>query len=236
MKKTFLTVLLLYIFTGIAVAQNLSKTTEYKILLTGASFASPQNGWFEIGCRKLNAEAINRAIGGEAIANTANRMANKDVYEELQLKDKYTDYEVPFDRSNYAAAYDYVIKRYLTECYELRNDTTSKYYNTPYGKPAIIVLCTHWHDCRTVYNESIRKLAAKWGFPLIEFDKYIGFSKNVLHPVTGKPFSQLYSTDIQVTEGIAYGHHPIRGEQSYMQQRMAAIFVDSMNRILPIKY
>ena len=161
---------------------------------------------------------------------------NKDVYEELQLKDKYTDYEVPFDRSNYAAAYDYVIKRYLTECYELRNDTTSKYYNTPYGKPAIIVLCTHWHDCRTVYNESIRKLAAKWGFPLIEFDKYIGFSKNVLHPVTGKPFSQLYSTDIQVTEGIAYGHHPIRGEQSYMQQRMAAIFVDSMNRILPIKY
>ena len=161
---------------------------------------------------------------------------NKDVYEELQLKDKYTDYEVPFDRSNYAAAYDYVIKRYLTECYELRNDTTSKYYNTPYGKPAIIVLCTHWHDCRTVYNESIRKLAAKWGFPLIEFDKYIGFSKNVLHHVTGKPFSQLYSTDIQVTEGIAYGHHPIRGEQSYMQQRMAAIFVDSMNRILPIKY
>ena len=34
MKKTFLTVLLFYIFTGIAVAQNLSKTTEYKILLT----------------------------------------------------------------------------------------------------------------------------------------------------------------------------------------------------------
>ena len=48
-------------------------------------------------------------------------------YEELQLKDKYTDYEVPFDRSNYAAAYDYVIKRYLTECYELRNDTTVSY-------------------------------------------------------------------------------------------------------------
>lgn len=111
MKKTFLTVLLFYIFTGIAVAQNLSKTTEYKILLTGASFASPQNGWFEIGCRKLNAEAINRAIGGEAIANTANRMANgtlyskeelenidalvimqvhnKDVYEELQRIMKY---------------------------------------------------------------------------------------------------------------------------------------------------
>ena len=80
------------------------------------------------------------------------------------------------------------------------------------------------------------KVSENSPLPLIEFDKYIGFSKNVLHPVTGKPFSQLYSTDIQVTEGIAYGHHPIRGEQSYMQQRMAAIFVDSMNRILPIKY
>ena len=163
MKKTFLAVLLFHIFIGIAIAQSSSKSTEYKILLTGASFASPQNGWFEIGCRKLNAQAINRAIGGEAIANTANRMAdgtlyskeeleeidalvimqvhNKDVYEELQLKDKYTNYEVPFDRSNYAAAYDYVIKRYITECYELRNDTTSKYYNTPYGKPAIIASC-----------------------------------------------------------------------------------------------
>ena len=86
MKKTFLTVLLFYIFTGIAVAQNLSKTTEYKILLTGASFASPQNGWFEIGCRKLNAEAINRAIGGEAIANTANRMANGTLYSKEELE------------------------------------------------------------------------------------------------------------------------------------------------------
>ena len=91
MKKTFLTVLLFYIFTGIAVAQNLSKTTEYKILLTGASFASPQNGWFEIGCRKLNAEAINRAIGGEAIANTANRMANGTLYSKEELENILID-------------------------------------------------------------------------------------------------------------------------------------------------
>lgn len=65
MKKTFLAVLLFHIFIGIAIAQSSSKSTEYKILLTGASFASPQNGWFEIGCRKLNAQAINRAIGGK---------------------------------------------------------------------------------------------------------------------------------------------------------------------------
>lgn len=258
MKKFFIITLLLSFISAQAItAQMQSSKDKYTILLTGASFASPQNGWFEIGCRKLGATPINRAVGGEAIANTANRMEdgtlyspeeleiidalvimqvhNKDVYEELQLKDSYTDYELPFDRSNYAAAYDYVIKRYITECYELRNNPKSRYYNTPYGKPAVIVLCTHWHDCRTVYNESVRKLAQKWGLPLIEFDKYISFSKNMLHPVTQEPFSTLYSTDTQETEGVVYGHHPIRGEQSYIQQRMAAIFVDTMMKILPIK-
>ena len=87
MKKTFLAVLLFHIFTGIAIAQSSSKSTEYKILLTGASFASPQNGWFEIGCRKLNAQAINRAIGGEAIANTANRMADGTLYSKEELEE-----------------------------------------------------------------------------------------------------------------------------------------------------
>lgn len=257
MKILYSVFLLLFGILEFNNAQTRESRNKYTILLTGASFASPQNGWFEIGCRSLAASPINRAIGGEAIANTANRMEdgtlysheelekidalvimqvhNKDVCEELQLKDKYTDYALPFDRSNYAAAFDYVIKRYITECYELKNDSTSQYYNTPYGKPAIIVLCTHWHDCRTTYNESVRKLAMKWGLPIIEFDKYIGFSKNILHPVTKTPFSVLYSTDTQITEGVEYGHHPIRGEQSYIQRRMAAIFVDTMKRVLPIK-
>jgi len=35
---------------------------------------------------------------------------DKDVFDESQLKPKYTDYQIPFDRSNYAAAFDYVIK------------------------------------------------------------------------------------------------------------------------------
>ncbi len=46
------------------------------------------------------------------------------------------------------------------------------------GKPASIVLCTHWHDSRPIFNTSVRKLAEKWGFPVVEFDRYIGFSKN----------------------------------------------------------
>jgi hypothetical protein len=89
------------------------------------------------------ATPLNRAIGGEAIADAANRMAEGTLYskEELEEVDALVimqvhdrdvsvpnieggvyDYEIPFDRSNYAAAFDYVIKRYLTECYNLKFD------------------------------------------------------------------------------------------------------------------
>lgn len=231
---------------------------KYTILLTGASFASPNNGWFEIGCRNLGAKATNRAIGGEAIANTANKMIDgtlyskeelenidalvimqvhdKDVASEIGLHTSYQDYKIPFDRSNYAAAYDYVIKRYITECYNLRFDKNSKYYDNPNGKPAIIVLCTHWHDARTVYNTSIRKLAAKWGFPLVEFDKYIGFSKDSPHPVTGKQWSILFTdNNTETFNGEIFGWHPQTGQDKYIQQRMAAIFTDLMKKVLPLR-
>lgn len=229
----------------------------YHILLTGASFASSHNGWFEIGCRHLNANAINRAVGGESIANTANRMIegtlwsfeefdkldalvimsvhNRDVFDPSQLLPDYKDYETPFDRSNYARVFDYVIKRYISDCYALKDNPQSAYYGTKAGKPAVIVLCTDWHDARTTYNTSVRKLAQKWGLPLVEFDTYIGFSKNSPHPVTGKQQSLLYAKDDQTIEGTKYGWHPDRGEDQYIQQRMAAIFVDLMKKVLPLK-
>lgn len=237
-------------------AQDAVKPKKYTILLTGASFASANNGWFELACDSLNAEALNRAVGGEAIANTANRMQdgtlyskdeleridalvimqvhNRDVFDESQLKERYQDYAVPFDRSNYAAAYDYVIKRYLSECYQLKFDEHSRYYRTPGGKPVLIVLCTDWHDGRTVYNESIRKLAVKWGFPLVEFDANIGFSKNNIHPVTGEQISLLYAKDKQTIDGVSFGWHPYPGRKQYIQQRMAAIFLAVMKRVLPL--
>lgn len=72
MKKLLTLLLALPLAWGHAAAQ---ENAKYTILLTGASFASPQNGWFEIGCRQLDARALNRAIGGESIADTANRMS-----------------------------------------------------------------------------------------------------------------------------------------------------------------
>lgn len=255
MKKSFLISIFLFLFLSeYAVSQD---KVKYNILLTGASFASSHNGWFEIGCRHLNARPINRAVGGEAIVNTANRMIdgtlysfkefddldalvimqvhNRDVFDESELLTNYKDYPTPFDRSNYAKAYDYVIKRYISECYELKDNPKSKYYKTKAGKPAVIILCTDWHDARITYNTAIRKLAFKWGLPLVEFDKYIGFSKNSPNPATGEQQSLLYAKDTQTIESTKYGWHPDRGEDKYIQQRMAAIFVDLMEKVLPLK-
>ena len=251
MKKLFLFICLLSFVC-------VSAQEKYKILMTGASFASSQNGWFEIACKALDAVPLNKAIGAEAIADGANRMNNgtlyskqeledadafvimhvhnMDVFENSALKDNYTDYKLPFDRSNYAAAYDYVIKKYISDCYNLKFDKKSKYYNSQSGKPVIIVLSTHWHDARPIYNETVRLLAQKWGFPIIEFDKYIGFSKNTPHPVTKEQMSRLYADDnTETIDGVVYGWHQLRGEDKYIQQHMAAIFVDAMKKILPIR-
>ncbi len=249
-----LPVLLLSVICGHAAVPD---SVEYRILLTGASFASPQNGWFELGCRELNAVPVNRAVGGESIADTANKMAggtlwsfeefdamdalvimhvhDRDVADETGLRENYADYPLPFDRSNYAAAFDYVIKRYISECYALKDDPRSKYYGAKSGKPAVIVLCTDWHDGRVTYNTSVRRLAAKWGLPLVEFDVNIGFSRNTPHPVAGCQQSILYAQDTQTIEGVKYGWHPDRGEDRYIQRRMAAVFTDLMRRILPVK-
>jgi hypothetical protein len=210
-----------------------------------------------VGCDLVGATPLNRAKGGEAIADAANRMDagtlyskeelenidalvimqvhNRDVFDESQLKPRYGDYTLPFDRTKYAAGFDYVIKRYLTECYNLKFDETSKYYNSRSGKPAVIVLCTDWHDARVLYNTTIRQLADKWGFPVVEFDKYIGFSKNALHPVTGEPVSRIFSRDKQEIEGETYGWHPEPGKDKYIQRRLGAIFADTMQKIFPVK-
>lgn len=253
MKKFAFSFAFLLSFAVLAVSQE-AVSSKYTILLSGASFASSANGWFEMGCEKLDATPLNRAIGGEAIANTANRMIDgtlytreemeiidafvimqvheRDVFDETGLKTDWKEYTTPFDRTNYAAAFDYVIKRYISECYNLKFDPNSKYYGKPYGKPAVIVLCTDWHDARVTYNTSVRKLAAKWGFPVVEFDRYIGFSKNQVHPVTGKQTSLIFSTDTQKIDSVLYGWHPARGKESYIQQRMASIFAGLMERIL----
>lgn len=246
---------ILMLFVLVCISCNAQSDNKYKILLSGASFAEPNNKWFEMGCRALDAIPVNRAVSSESIANTANRMADgtlyspeeldqidvfvimqvheKDVYNSNDLKESYKDYSLPFDASDYAKCYDYVIKRYISECYKQKFNPLSKYYKSPYGKPAQIVLCTHWNDSRPLFNATIRLLADKWGLPVVEFDKLIGFSQNQKHPVTGEEFSCIFTNgDTQIINGKVHGWHPLHGEDSFVQQRMAAIFADRLRQIL----
>lgn len=233
---------------------------KHTILLTGASFATADNGWFELGVRELKAKGINKAVPSESIADTANKLANGELYttEELDemdafvimqvhdrdvasldsIKENYEDYILPFDRweSDAAAAFDYSIKRYYADCYNLKFNEKSKYFDTSHGKPVIIVLATHWHDSRTLLNSSVRVLAERWGFPVIEFDKNIGFSRSTIHPITKEQVSKQHTDwNFETIDGVEYGWHPAKGRQAYIQQRMAAVFADQMRSILPIK-
>ena len=62
--------------------------------------------------------------------------------------------------------------------------------------------------------------------------KFTAFSKNQKHPVTGKQYSLIYTGDSQETHGEIFGWHPPHGEHSFIQQRMAAIFADTLRKIL----
>ena len=230
MKRIYIIILLLYCWVSFLPAQDicspvregyLSMSDEKKkltVLLSGASFASVDNGWFELGCEALRAKGINRAIGGEAIADVANRMSrgdlysreeldevdvfvimqvhNRDVYAPNELKKDYHEYALPFTRGNYAAAFDYVIKKYISDCYQLQFDKGSKYYGVKGGKPAVILLCT------------------------------------VEHPETHRQTSTLFADDTECIDGVEYGWHPNRGKDCYIQNRMAAVFVAQIQSLV----
>ena len=172
---------------------------------------------------------------------------NVDVFNTTgeELMENYENYEdaifFPKEYSNnkpanmsYAQAYDYVLKKYAADCYALKDKTTSKWYGLQMGKPFNVVCLTHWHDARTLFNNSIRLLEGKWGFTLIELDREIGFTKELTHPVTKEQVSLLYAIDTENINGVSYGWHPdrreVNGEPPIIQQRIAEIVADSLLR------
>lgn len=145
------------------------------ILLLGASFAYKANGWFEYSSEKAGFRGINKAVSGTRayyaainydtiIGNNINIIDalsimythDKDCYNADDLQENYEDYILSSSMSN-AAAFDYIIKRYMADCLSIH-------------KIPNIILCTHWHDGRTIYNNSVRLLAKKWSAMLVEFD------------------------------------------------------------------
>jgi hypothetical protein len=220
--------------------------------LTGASFAVPENGWFEVACEAFDARPINRAVSGEAIMQAAVKMYNGTLYTAAELetidafiimqvhnqavaatqwlKDDYREYTSESIAQNYAVAYDYVIQKYRADCLQLKDNPASKYFGSEQGKPALIVLCTHWHDSRTVYNANIRTLADRWQLPLVKWDEQIGFTRTTPDP-DGRQPSRKYAQDTETIGGTVYGWHPMRGRGQYIQLRMAEIFISEMEQI-----
>jgi hypothetical protein len=211
-----------------------SCSSEKKIyFLTGASFAVPENGWFEMACEELAVTPINRSVGGESIFHTAIKMYNGTLYSRKELKEidlfiimqvhnqdvanterlktDYTHYTPAELVSDYAVAYDYVIKKYIADCKKQKKEPK-------------IVLCTHWHDSRTIYNTSIRMLSDRWNLPLIKWDENIGFSRNNPLPGGIQP-SLRFSDDTEMIDGAVYGWHPKRGQEEFIQKKMAEIFI-----------
>ena len=224
---------------------------DHHFLLAGASFAVPENGWFELVCDAFNAEPLNKAVGGDAIKHTASDMFldrfytteeldridvfiimhvhNQDVASTNGIKENYEEYTYD-EIQQYNTAYDYVIKRYKADCYNLKFNPESRYYQTENGKPATIILCTHWHDSRITYNQSIRTLAERWQLPLIEWDENIGFTRKVVD-ADGRQPSIKYAADTEKIYDITFGWHPMRGKEQYIQQKIASICMEKLTEL-----
>ena len=224
---------------------------DHHFLLAGASFAVPENGWFELVCDAFNAEPLNKAVGGDAIKHTASDMFldrfytteeldridafiimhvhNQDVASTNGIKENYEEYTYD-EIQQYNTAYDYVIKRYKADCYNLKFNPESRYYQTENGKPATIILCTHWHDSRITYNQSIRTLAERWQLPLIEGDENIGFTRKVVD-ADGRQPSIKYAADTEKIYDITFGWHPMRGKEQYIQQKIASIAMEKLTEL-----
>lgn len=181
-----------------------SQITTDSLCIVGASFAYPENCWFELACEKMGLKPINKAISGSNIKDTAKSMRENILFtlEELDSfatfaimhTHNYNVYDGVGVHTPYVEAYDYVIKQYSALCQALEFNPDSKWFGVAGGKPVDILICTHWHDARTNFNESVRKLDEKWeSVRLCKFDEQIGFTKDKPDPQTGVQISVYYA-------------------------------------------
>lgn len=146
----------------------------------------------------------------------------------------------------YAAGYDYLLKKYIKDCYELRNNPNSKYYGTVQGKPVIIVMCTQWHDGYVVYNNAVKEVASRFGAVVCDFASNAGFSYKQTNPDDPNSIRQssllctnrLYGSgndfqDIYI-DGVLYtnmGWHSTRDINSYFSLKRGNILADVLKKI-----
>lgn len=143
----------------------------------------------------------------------------------------------------YAAGYDYLLKKYALDCYNLRLNPDSKYYGTKSGKPVIIVCTTQWHDGYVRFNEGIKKVAKRHGTIVADIAGNIGFSYRQTDPenpdsirwgalhCNNAAYGSTNDTETIPIHGVMYtgmGWHPTRKWDDYIQMKRAQILADAM--------
>lgn len=143
----------------------------------------------------------------------------------------------------YAAGYDYLLKKYALDCYNLRLNPDSKYYGTKSGKPVVIVCTTQWHDGYVRFNEGIKKMAKRHGAIVCNVADNVGFSYLQTDPTNDDSirWGALHCNNAAIgsgndTEtipihGVMYtgmGWHPTRQWDSYIQMKRAQILAETM--------
>ena len=113
----------------------------------------------------------------------------------------------------YAAGFDYLIKKYTLDCYNLRLDPTSKWYGTKSGKPCNVIICSYWHDGYTVYNEAAKTVALKHGAIYCDIASKVGFSYRQTDPTDENSIRQsfLYCNNAAFGSGNDSEDIPING-------------------------
>lgn len=143
----------------------------------------------------------------------------------------------------YAAGYDYLLKKYALDCYNLRLNPDSKYYGTKSGKPVIIVCTTQWHDGYARFNDSVKIMAKRHGAIVCDVANNVGFSYLQTDPTNGDSirWGALHCNNAAIgsgndTEtipihGVMYtgmGWHPTRQWDCYIQMKRAQILAETM--------
>lgn len=143
----------------------------------------------------------------------------------------------------YAAGYDYLLKKYALDCYNLRLNPDSKYYGTKSGKPVIIVCTTQWHDGYVRFNDSVKIMAKRHGAIVCDVANNIGFSYLQTDPTNddsirwgalhcnNAAYGSGNDTETIPIHGVMYtgmGWHPTRQWDSYIQMKRAQILAETM--------
>lgn len=158
-----------------------------------------------------------------------------------------SDYVIPLTSSkvteSYAAGFDYFLKKYAAMCYACKNDPNSRWYGTKSGKPFNVIICSYWHDARTVYNAAAKTLCERHGALFCDFAGQVGFSYHQTDPTDPNSIRQsaLYcnnaaygggsDTETLTIDGVQYtgmGWHPTRDPNSYLTKKLGKILSEKI--------